>query len=323
MRIVVRALARSLPVLVFAGALAAFLPALGGGLPQLGRRRELPGQPPLSRPRPGRAPVDAHRRPHGPLHPGDVAHPGPGPCPLGHESGGLPSDLPHVPRHQRRAGLCLALRLLALGFAPIRDDDRFPLHLGRRRRRAPLRAAPAARGIRGLGHRAPRCGERMLRPGLRPRLPDRGAARGAIGPARTRAGWLAAAGAFLLAAFAKSIVVGLPIVLLALDVYPLRRLSRRTLVPVLVEKLPFVGGGRRRGGDHAGDRLRPGHPRARGGGQPSRSGSRSPATASRSIWARRCGRGRCHRSTPSTIPSSPSPPATSCRARSRSRSPWP
>jgi protein O-mannosyl-transferase len=61
-----------------------------------------------------------------------------------------------------------------------------------------------------------------------------------------------AVSAFLLAAFAKSIVVGLPLVLLALDVYPLRRLSlsqgavrdrgwRWRALRILVEKLPFFG----------------------------------------------------------------------------------
>ena len=64
--------------------------------------------------------------------------------------------------------------------------------------------------------------------------------------------WVSAA-AFLLAAFAKSIVVGLPLALVVLDVYPLRRLTfapgslrqadwwRRTLRLAIIEKLPFIG----------------------------------------------------------------------------------
>ena len=142
--------------------------------------------------------------------------------------------------------------------SPIRDDDRFPPSPRRCRRRAPLRAAPAARGIRGVGHRAPRCGERMLRPGLRPRLPDRGAARGAIGPG-TRGGWLAAsAGAFLLAAFAKSIVVGLPIFVLSGPTTFIRcdgSPRRTTSSPVLVEKLPFVAVAVAAAGGDDGDRA--------------------------------------------------------------------
>jgi len=62
--------------------------------------------------------------------------------------------------------------------------------------------------------------------------------------------WTAMA-CFTLAVFAKSIVVGLPLVLLALDVYPLRRIPvappprdptvwRRVLSVGLVEKLPFL-----------------------------------------------------------------------------------
>src|SRR5262249_12832827 len=62
--------------------------------------------------------------------------------------------------------------------------------------------------------------------------------------------WTAVA-CFTLAVFAKSIVVGLPLVLLALDVYPLRRISipplprdrtawRRLLRVGFVEKLPFL-----------------------------------------------------------------------------------
>lgn len=52
----------------------------------------------------------------------------------------------------------------------------------------------------------------------------------------------AAVGAFGLAVFAKSIVVGLPLALIALDVFPLRRVGadwRRGLRVALVEKLPF------------------------------------------------------------------------------------
>jgi protein O-mannosyl-transferase len=52
--------------------------------------------------------------------------------------------------------------------------------------------------------------------------------------------WTAVA-CFTLAVFAKSIVVGLPLVLVALDVYPLRRMARgRMLHVALVEKLPFL-----------------------------------------------------------------------------------
>jgi protein O-mannosyl-transferase len=52
-----------------------------------------------------------------------------------------------------------------------------------------------------------------------------------------------AVGAFALAVFAKSIVVGLPLVLIALDVFPLRRLRggwRRVLRVAVLEKLPFL-----------------------------------------------------------------------------------
>ena len=80
------------------------------------------------------------------------------------------------------------------------------------------------------------------------------AARRADAEGRLHAGlyWLAVA-AFFLAAFAKSIVVGLPLALIALDVYPLRRLPvppgalRRAtwwhgaLRLAVVEKLPFIG----------------------------------------------------------------------------------
>lgn len=61
-----------------------------------------------------------------------------------------------------------------------------------------------------------------------------------------RGAYALAVGAFALAAFAKSIVVGLPLVLIALDVYPLRRVSggwRRILRVALLEKLPFFAVG--------------------------------------------------------------------------------
>jgi protein O-mannosyl-transferase len=59
------------------------------------------------------------------------------------------------------------------------------------------------------------------------------------GAGRLRRGWYwTAVAAFGLALLAKSIVVGLPLVLLALDIYPLRRAGIRRL---LVEKLPFAG----------------------------------------------------------------------------------
>jgi tetratricopeptide (TPR) repeat protein len=55
---------------------------------------------------------------------------------------------------------------------------------------------------------------------------------------RLHPGWLwASVGAFILALLSKSIVVGLPLVLLALDVYPLRRRRR---VGLLIEKTPFL-----------------------------------------------------------------------------------
>ena len=66
-------------------------------------------------------------------------------------------------------------------------------------------------------------------------------------PARLRAGWYAVAiGLFGLALLSKSIVVALPLALLALDLYPLRRItpggdgSRRRLVQLVVEKIPFL-----------------------------------------------------------------------------------
>jgi protein O-mannosyl-transferase len=59
--------------------------------------------------------------------------------------------------------------------------------------------------------------------------------------------WLwTAAGCFALALLSKSIVVGLPLVLLAIDVYPLRRLAqpsasrRQALVRIAFEKTPFL-----------------------------------------------------------------------------------
>ncbi len=56
---------------------------------------------------------------------------------------------------------------------------------------------------------------------------------------RLRRGWYwTAVAAFGLALLAKSIVVGLPLVLLAMDIYPLRRAG---ICRLLVEKLPFAG----------------------------------------------------------------------------------
>jgi len=66
-------------------------------------------------------------------------------------------------------------------------------------------------------------------------------------PDRVHAGWYATAVAlFALALLSKSIVVGLPFVLLALDLYPLRRMSFtepdgwKHAARLLVEKLPFL-----------------------------------------------------------------------------------
>ena len=67
------------------------------------------------------------------------------------------------------------------------------------------------------------------------------------GSRRLDVGWyLGAVGFFVLALLSKSIVVGLPLVLLALDFYPLRRLSRPPprftgqLGRLLLEKAPFL-----------------------------------------------------------------------------------
>ena len=68
---------------------------------------------------------------------------------------------------------------------------------------------------------------------------------GAAGRLR-RGAYVLAVAAFALAVFAKSIVVGLPLVLVALDIYPLRRLRggwRSILRVALLEKLPFFAVG--------------------------------------------------------------------------------
>jgi protein O-mannosyl-transferase len=133
----------------------------------------------------------------------------------------------------------VALWLLALGFAPIRHDDWLALRLGAAV--AALLFALHPLRVESVAWVTERRDAVSGFFALTSVLAYLTATRRAGPSGRAHAGWLAAAaGAFLLAAFAKSIVVGLPLVLLALDIYPLRRLSRRTLVPVLVEKLPFA-----------------------------------------------------------------------------------
>src|SRR5262249_45611351 len=60
----------------------------------------------------------------------------------------------------------------------------------------------------------------------------------------TRAWYWVAVACFALALLSKVMVIGLPIVLLVLDVYPLRRIGRRWLGPLvspaIVEKVPFL-----------------------------------------------------------------------------------
>ena len=62
------------------------------------------------------------------------------------------------------------------------------------------------------------------------------ARRGASSALRTSWYWISV-GLFALALLSKSIAVGVPVVLLALDIYPMRR---RDLVSLLIEKVPFV-----------------------------------------------------------------------------------
>lgn len=70
--------------------------------------------------------------------------------------------------------------------------------------------------------------------------------RAVAGPTAHRTRWYwTACGAFVAALLAKATVASLPLVLLVLDVYPLRRLGagpdrRRTLLQLVVEKWPFV-----------------------------------------------------------------------------------
>ncbi|HZV95371.1 MAG TPA: tetratricopeptide repeat protein [Candidatus Nitrosocosmicus sp.] len=234
-----RALARGLPVLIFAGALAAFLPALGGGFLNWDDAENFLGNP--------------HYRGLGPaevrwmltaVHMGHYIPVTWLTLGLDHVLWGMNPAGYHLTSlvfHAVNAVLvyALALRLLALGFAPISDDDRLALRLGAAA--AALLFALHPLRVESVAWVTERRDVVSGCLALTSVLAYLAAARRAGPSGRAHAGWLAAAaGAFLLAAFAKSIVVGLPVVLLALDVYPLRRLSRRTLVPVLMEKIPFV-----------------------------------------------------------------------------------
>ena len=234
-----RALARSLPVLVFAGALAAFLPALDADFLNWDDAENFLGNP--------------HYRGLGlgelrwmltAVHMGHYIPVTWLTLGLDHALWGMDPAGYHLTSlvfHATNAVLvyAVAVQLLVLGFAPIRDDDRLPLHLGAAA--AALLFALHPLRVESVAWVTERRDVVSGCFALASVLAYLTAARRAGPSGRAHAGWLAAsAGAFLLAAFAKSIVVGLPIVLLALDIYPLRRLSRRTLVPVLVEKLPFV-----------------------------------------------------------------------------------
>jgi tetratricopeptide (TPR) repeat protein len=235
----VRALARSLPVLVFAGALGTFLPALGAGFLNWDDAENFLGNP--------------HYRGLGSaqlrwmltaVHMGHYIPVTWLTLGFDHALWGMNPTGYHLTSllfHAANALLVylVALRLLALGFAPVRDDDGPALRLGAAVAALlfalhPLRVESVAwvteRRDVVSGFFALTCVLAYLT-----------ATRRAGPSGRAHPGWLAAAaGAFLLAAFAKSIAVGLPIVLLALDLYPLRRLTRQTLVPILLEKLPFV-----------------------------------------------------------------------------------
>jgi tetratricopeptide (TPR) repeat protein len=235
----VRALARSLPVLVFASAVAAFVPALGAGFLNWDDADNFLGNP--------------HYRGLGAaelrwmltaVHMGHYIPVTWLTLGLDHALWGMNPAGYHLTSlvfHAANAVLvyAVAVHLFALGFAPIRDDDRLALRLGAAA--AALFFALHPLRVESVAWVTERRDVVSGFFALASVLLYLTAARRAGPSGRAHAGWLtAAAGAFLLAAFAKSIVVGLPVVLLALDVYPLRRLSRRTLAPVLVEKLPFV-----------------------------------------------------------------------------------
>lgn len=234
-----RALARGLPVLIFAGALAAFLPTLGAGFLNWDDAENFLGNPHYR----GLGPAElrwmitavhmGHYIPVTWLTLGlDYALWGMNP--MGYH-------LTSLVLHAANAVLvyAVALRLLALGFAPVRDDDRLALRLGAAG--AALLFALHPLRVESVAWITERRDVVSGFFALASVLAYLTAVRRAGPSGRAHAGWVAAAaGAFFLAAFAKSIVVGLPLVLLALDIYPLRRFSRRTLVPVLVEKLPFV-----------------------------------------------------------------------------------
>ena len=126
--------------------------------------------------------------------------------------------------------------------------------LGRRRRRPPLRRPSAARGVRRLDDRAPRRALRDSSTSWRSSAtsrPSQPCPRRAAPPSRELVGSPAAAppplvrpdaGVLCCRLLSKSIVVTLPVTLLVLDVYPLRRLGGaagwRVPRPWL-DKLPF------------------------------------------------------------------------------------
>ena len=215
-------------------------------LRQLGRLPDVPRQPgapgPLGGPAPGRLGI----APAGRVHAGHVDELWPRPVAVGQRRVGLP---PHEPAPARDDGPG------GDGAGPAASSvTRWSPSRGRRSRRvdrgdgrgAGLRRAPASSGARRLGER-PRDGARRAAPRPRgPRLRARLGAGGAAGriPARWLAGSLALFAASLLA---RATGLVLPLVLVVLDVYPLRRLGGgpgRWLGgppgPVWIEKIGFV-----------------------------------------------------------------------------------
>ena len=128
---------------------------------RLRRRPQLPEQSPLSRARPGPAPLHVHRVDHGALDAGHLADPRPGLRAVGHEPARLPPRQPPAPRGQRR-------RLLRHRPAAARRGAAHGRRLGpasrRRHRGRALRAAPAARRVGGVDHRTARRALRVVLP---------------------------------------------------------------------------------------------------------------------------------------------------------------
>ena len=205
-----------MPTVLAVITVAVFAPALLNGFVDWDDSINVIGEHPLSRARLDSAPVDVHHDAHGPLHPRDVAHARPRLHALGHEPVRLP-PVEHPLRMPRTSGCSISSRSGCSGGRPASPGPRCDWPAPSRRC-----SSPCTRSARSPSAWVDRAARRPVGLLFLLTVLLYLASIDADGPATSPIASPHPSRATRSALLSKSIVMTLPLMLVVLDIYPLR-----------------------------------------------------------------------------------------------------